>query len=46
MCSNTNEVKKTLEILQKKPITFSMDPHNLEDIMSSIIKLGKVLKEE
>ncbi len=44
--AHTNEVKETLKILQKKPITFSMDPHNLEDIMSSIIKLGKILKEE
>ena len=44
--AHTNEVKKALEIFQKKPITFSMDPHNLEEIMASIINLGKVLKKE
>lgn len=43
---HTNEVKKILEILQKKPIMFSMDPHNLEEVMSSIMKLGKILKKE
>ena len=43
---HTNEVKKALESLQKKPITFSMDPHNLEEILSSVIKLGKILKKE
>ena len=42
----TNKVEKALEILQKKPILFSMDPHNLEEIISSITKLGKILKKE
>ena len=44
--AHTNEVKRALEILQRKPITFSMDPQNLEDILSSVIKLGKILKKE
>ena len=44
--AHTNEIKKALKILQKKPITFSMDPHNLEEIMSLTIKLGKILEKE
>ena len=44
--AHTNQVKKALETLEKKPTIFSMDPHNLEEIMLSIIKLGKILKKE
>ena len=44
--AHTNEVKNALEVLQKKPIMFSIDPHSLEEILSSVIKLGKILKKE
>ena len=42
----TNEVKTALEILPKKPELYSMDPHNLNDIIQSVIELGKILQKE
>ena len=42
----TTEVKTALEILPKKPELYSMDPHNLNEIIQSVIKLGKILQKE
>ena len=42
----TTEVKTALEILPKKPELYSMDPHNLNEIIQSVIKLGKLLQKE
>ena len=42
----TNEVKTALEILPKKPELYSMDPHNLNEIIQSVTKLGKILQKE
>ena len=42
----TTEVKTALEILPKKPELYSMDPHNLNEIIQSVTKLGKILKKE
>ena len=42
----TTEVKTALEILPKKPELYSMDPHNLNDIIQSVIELGKILQKE
>jgi len=42
----TNQVNKALQILQKKPMLYSMDPHNLNEIINSVIKLGKILGAE
>ena len=42
----TKEVKTALEILPKKPELYSMDPHNLNEIIQSVIKLGKILQKE
>jgi len=42
----TNQVNKALDILQKKPILHSMDPHNLSEIMNSVTELGKILGKE
>ncbi len=42
----TNQVNKALQILQKKPMLYSMDPHNLNEIINSVIKLGKILGTE
>jgi len=39
----TNQVNKALGILQKKPKLYSMDPHNLNEIINSVTELGKIL---
>ena len=42
----TNQVKSALEILPNKPELYSMDPHNLEEIIQSVTKLGQILNKE
>lgn len=42
----TNQVNKALQILDKKPIIHSMDPHNISEILDSVIKLGEILGED
>ena len=42
----TTEVKTALKILPKKPELYSMDPHNLNEIIQSVTKLGKILQKE
>ena len=42
----TNQVNKALQILQKKPMLYSMDPHNLNEIINSVTDLGKILRSE
>lgn len=42
----TNQVNKAVKILQKKPIIFPMDPHNMDEIINSVIELGKILGKE
>ena len=42
----TTQVKNALEILPKKPELYSMDPHNLHEIIQSVIKLGKILQQD
>ncbi len=42
----TNQVNKAVQILQKKPILFSMDPHNMNEIIKSVMDLGKILEKE
>jgi len=42
----TNQVNKALGILQKKPKLYSMDPHNLNEIINSVTELGKILGNE
>ena len=42
----TNQVNKAVKILQKKPILHSIDPHNLQEIINSVIELGKILGKE
>ena len=39
----TAQVKNALDILPKKPELYSMDPHNLDEIIQSVITLGKFL---
>ena len=42
----TNQVNKAVQILQKKPIIFSMDPHNMDEIINSVLELGKIIDRE
>ncbi len=42
----TNQVNKAIQILQRKPIIHSMDPHNLHEIINSVTELGKILEKE
>ena len=42
----TTQVKNALDILPKKPELYSMDPHNLNEIIRSVIKLGKILDKD
>jgi len=42
----TNQVNKAIQILQRKPILHSMDPHNLQEIINSVTELGKILEKE
>ena len=42
----TNQVKKAIEILQKKPILHSIDPHNIHEIIKSVTTLGKILEKK
>lgn len=44
--AHTNHVNKAIQILQKKPIIHSMDPHNLQEIIESVNKIGKIIEKE
>lgn len=44
--AHTNQVTKALAILDKKPQVYSMDPHNLDEILSTVTKLGEFLGEQ
>jgi iron complex transport system substrate-binding protein len=39
----TSQVDKAIQILPKKPTIYSMDPHNLEEILTSVIEIGGIL---
>jgi len=42
----TNQVKKAIEILPKKPILHSIDPHNIHEIINSVTTLGEILDKQ
>lgn len=42
----TNQVNRAIQILQKKPILFSMDPHNMDEVVNSVIELGKIIDKK
>ncbi len=44
--AHTNQISKALQILEKKPIIHSMDPHNISEILDSVIKLGEILDKD
>jgi iron complex transport system substrate-binding protein len=42
----TNEVNRALEILEKRPDIEVIDPHNIEDILNSVITIAKKIGRE
>lgn len=42
----TNEVNRTLEILEKRPQVEALDPHNIDDILSSVRTIAKRIGKE
>ena len=40
----TNQVDKAVKILKKRPALYSMDPHNINEIIDSVTKIGKMLE--
>jgi len=42
----TKQANKAIKILKKKPIIHSMDPHSLEEILSSVIEVGEILEKQ
>lgn len=44
--AHTNQVQKAISILKTKPKLYSMDPHNLDEILNSVIELGSILDKE
>jgi len=44
--ANTNQIERSLEILNKKPQVHYMDPHNLNEILDSVSELAKILSKE
>jgi len=44
--AHTNQVNKVIQILQKKPTIYLMDPHNLQEIIESVNKMGEIIERE
>lgn len=44
--AHNNQVNKAIQILQKKPMIHSMDPHNLQEIIESVNRIGKIIEKE
>lgn len=42
----TNQVSKAFQILQKKPSTYSMDPHDVKEILNTVKEFGRILHQE
>lgn len=44
--AHDNQVNKAIQILQNKPIIYSMNPHNLQEIIESVNKIGEIIEKE
>ena len=42
----TTQIKTALDVLPRTPELYSMDPHNLKEIIQSVTKLGKILQQD
>jgi iron complex transport system substrate-binding protein len=47
VCSaHTEHVKKAMEVLEKKPVVYTMDPHDVDEILISIKDISKIVGKE
>jgi iron complex transport system substrate-binding protein len=44
--AHTDQVKQGLQILEKKPQLYSIDPHNLDEILDSVTVVAKLVGKE
>ncbi len=44
--SYTSHVNRAIQILEKKPIVYLMNPHNLQEILESVKDIGKIIGKE
>ena len=44
--AHTNQVQQVIELLETKPEIYSMDPHNIEEILAGIIEFSKIIDVE
>jgi len=44
--AHTNQVQQAIEMLETKPEIYSMDPHNIEEILAGIIEFSKIIGVE
>jgi iron complex transport system substrate-binding protein len=44
--AHTDQVKHGLQILEKKPQLYSIDPHNLDEILESVMVVAKLVQKE
>ena len=44
--AHTNQLNRAIEILEKKPKIFSMDPHTVEDILDCVLVLSRLIGKE
>ena len=42
----TNHVNKSMQILENRPHIHSMDPHNVDQVLKSVIELGDILGKQ
>ncbi len=44
--AHTNQVQQVIEMLEIKPEIYSMDPHNIKEILAGIIEFSKIINVE
>ena len=44
--AHTNQVNQAMQILKNKPQLFSMDPHNLDEILQNVVDVSKLIRKE
>ncbi len=44
--AHTNQVQKAVDILENKPQLHSIDPHNLDEILASVMEVAKLVNKE
>ncbi len=46
MSAHTNQVQQVIEMLEIKPEIYSMDSHNIEEILAEIMEFSKIIDVE